>query len=284
MADIAEDKSLGLTYASHQYGRHNRQKLGVWRFADRPAQKNGYWVVFIHGGAWRDPRNNENDFTESIKRIVISGAVAILDIAGFVSIDYRLSPHPDFPQESATVKHPDHLEDIWSALNYLQGKYELSNNYILVGHSAGATLAFQLLMSGDILASHPKGPLPIAIVGVSGIFDLVGLNARHNGGYAGFIGAAFGDDKSAWEKASPVRFGSNFRDNWADGKLTMLAWSAEDTLIDEPEIDTMASLLTEQGLEVEVNKHLRGEHDFVWQDGSQIARLVITTLHHLNRI
>lgn len=45
MADIAEDKSLGLTYASHQYGRHNRQKLGVWRFADRPAQKNGYWVV-----------------------------------------------------------------------------------------------------------------------------------------------------------------------------------------------------------------------------------------------
>ncbi|KAL9571103.1 hypothetical protein ACKAV7_004441 [Fusarium commune] len=265
MADIAEDKSLGLTYASHQYGKHNP-------------------FSFIHGGAWRDPRNNENDFTESIKRIIISGAVAILDIAGFVSIDYRLSPHPDFPQESTTVKHPDHLEDIWSALNYLQGKYELSNNYILVGHSAGATLAFQLLMSGDILASHPKGPLPIAIVGVSGIFDLVGLNDRHNGGYAGFIEAAFGDDKSAWEKASPARFGSSFRDNWASGKLAMLAWSAEDTLIDEPEIDNMASLLTEQGLKVEVNKHLRGEHDFVWQDGSQIARLVITTLHHLHRI
>ncbi|KAJ9424964.1 hypothetical protein QL093DRAFT_2227464 [Fusarium oxysporum] len=247
MADIAEDKSLGLTYASHQYGKHNPSET-------RPSSMEV---------PWRDPRNDENDFTESIKRIVISGAVAILDIAGFVSIDYRLSPHPDFPQESATVKHPDHLEDIWSALNYLQGKYELSNNYILVGHSAGATLAFQLLMSGDILASHPKGPLPIAIVGVS---------------------AAFGDDKSAWEKASPARFGSSFKDNWASGKLAMLAWSAEDTLIDEPEIDNMASLLTEQGLKVEVNKHLRGEHDFVWQDGSQIARLVITTLHHLHRI
>jgi hypothetical protein len=45
MAELAEDKSLGLTYASHQYGTYSRQKLGVWRFADRPDQKSGYWVV-----------------------------------------------------------------------------------------------------------------------------------------------------------------------------------------------------------------------------------------------
>ncbi|KAJ4250526.1 Kynurenine formamidase [Fusarium torreyae] len=282
MADLAEDQSLGLTYTAHHYGKHSRQKLGVWRFSDRPDQKSGYWVVFIHGGAWRDPRNDENDFTEAIKRVVISGAVATLEIAGFISIDYRLSPHPDFAQESANAKHPDHLEDVWSALDFLKSKYELSD-YILVGHSAGATLAFQLLMGDDVLASHPKGPLPTAIIGVSSIVDLVGLDDRHDGQYAGFIQAAFGEDKSSWEKASPARFGSSFKDNWADGKLVILAWSSEDSLIDEPEIDNMASLLTKQGLRVEVNKDLRGEHDFVWQDGSQIARLVITALHHLRR-
>lgn len=207
-----------------------------------------------------------------------------MDIAGFISIDYRLSPHPEFPEESATAKHPDHLEDVWSALNYVQDKYELSENYILVGHSAGATLAMQLLMSNDILPSHPKGPLPSAIIGVSGIYDLVGLNDRYNGGYAGFIGSAFGDDKAGWDKASPAKFGSGFKDNWPTGKLALLAWSPEDGLIDEPEIDNMATLLMKQGVALEINKDLRGEHDYVWQDGSQIARLVITTLHHLRRI
>ncbi|KAM0507023.1 hypothetical protein ACHAP8_000648 [Fusarium lateritium] len=284
MADIAGDVSLGLTYASHQYGDHSRQKLGVWRFSNRSDQKSGYWVVFIHGGGWRDPRNNENDFTESIKRTVISGAVATLDVAGFISIDYRLSPHPEFPQEAATAKHPDHLEDIWSALNYAQEKYGLSENYILVGHSAGATLAMQLLMSDEILPSHPKGSLPAAIIGVSGIYDLVGLNERFNGGYAGFIGSAFGEDKSEWEKASPAKFGSCLKSKWSNGKLVLLAWSPEDGLIDEPEIDNMATLLAKQEVNLEVNKDLRGEHDYVWQDGSQIARLVITTLHHLRRI
>jgi acetyl esterase/lipase len=214
---------------------------------------------------------------------VISGAVATLDIAGFISIDYRLSPHPDFPEENANAKHPDHLEDVWSALNYLQGKYELSDNYILIGHSVGATLAFQVLMGDDVLASHPEAPLPTAIIGVSGIYDIGGLNDRFNGQYAGFIQGALGEDTSVWEKASPAKFASSFKDKWANGKFVMLAWSSEDSLIDEPEIDNMATLLTKQGLKLEVNKDLRGEHDFLWQDGSQIARMVITTLHHLLR-
>lgn len=142
----------------------------------------------------------------------------------------------------------------------------------------------QLLMSDEILPSHPKGPLPTAIIGVSGIYDLVGLNERFNGGYAGFIGSAFGEDKSEWEKASPAKFGSSFKSKWSNGKLVLLAWSPEDGLIDEPEIDNMATILSKQDINLEVNKDLRGEHDYVWQDGSHIARLVITTLHHLRRI
>lgn len=46
MAELAKDPSLGLTYTSHKYGEHSRQKLGVWRFKDRPDQETGYWVVY----------------------------------------------------------------------------------------------------------------------------------------------------------------------------------------------------------------------------------------------
>ena len=93
-----------------------------------------------------------------------------------------------------------------------------------------------------------------------------------------------GHYQTAWNKASPARFSSNFKDRWTGGKLTVLAWSPEDTLIDGPEIDNMAALLTQQGIDVQVLKDLRGEHDFVWQDGSQIARLIITALHQLRRL
>ncbi|KAF4973598.1 hypothetical protein FZEAL_9276 [Fusarium zealandicum] len=283
-------KPLGLTYKSHKYGENSRQKLGVWRFTDRQDQTSGYWVVFVHGGAWRDPRNTEDDAKETIKRVVISGAVATLDICGFISIDYRLSPHPDFAQGSTSTskseihdaKHPDHVRDIWSALKFLQNDYSLEN-YIFVGHSAGATLGFQLLMGDDVL-DGPQVPLPVVIIGVSGIYDLVGLNSRHDGNYAGFIQAAFGENETDWTEASPAHFGSSFKERWTSGKLVILAWSPEDTLIDEPEIDNMSALLTQHGLKPEVRKDLRGEHDFVWQDGSQIARLVISASHQLRRI
>lgn len=46
MAELAKDQSLGLTYTSHKYGEHSRQKLGVWRFSDRLDQETGYWVVY----------------------------------------------------------------------------------------------------------------------------------------------------------------------------------------------------------------------------------------------
>ncbi|KAM5342622.1 hypothetical protein ACJ41O_013588 [Fusarium nematophilum] len=285
-------KSLGLTYTSHKYGQHDRQKLGVWRFSDRPDQESGYWVVFIHGGGWRDPRNTDDDFWASIKHVVISGAVATEDIRGFISIDYRLSPHPNFPQDSSAIeqsefrdaKHPDHVQDIWSALDFVQSKYGL-NDYILVGHSAGATLAFQLLMGDDVLAgaSRPQAPLPTTIIGISGIYDLVGVNSRHDGQYAEFIGGAFGESEAGWTKASPAHFDSSFKERWTNGKLTILAWSPEDNLIDEPEIDNMKALLTRQGLDPVVLKDLRGEHDFVWENGTQVARLVITALHQLRR-
>src|SRR5205814_2005033 len=142
---------------------------------------------YIHGGAWRDPRVSHEAFTPSIDHILSTppttehkdGSNNIKNtgaIAGFASIDYRLSPHPEFPQDRATTpasqyrgaRHPDHLDDVRSALLYLQRRYGFGDKYVLVGHSAGGALAFQLLATSpsppppESPAEHPA--LPAAIV------------------------------------------------------------------------------------------------------------------------
>ena len=163
----------------------------------------------------------------------------------------------------------------------------MPDDYLLVGHSAGATLAFQLLMEPTIPAppSPSSGPdvttpLPAAILGVSGIYDLVGIDER-NEGYSGFLASAFGSDKKAWADISPARFTHGFNKQWPNGKLSVLAWSPEDTLIDEPEIDSMVSVLSADKVAVLPVKDLTGDHDYIWEDGSQLARLILMALSKL---
>ncbi|KAF7557879.1 hypothetical protein G7046_g5938 [Stylonectria norvegica] len=291
MKSLAKD--LGLTYTTFQYGSHNLQNLGVWQTPDAAYRSTGYWIIFIHGGAWRDPRNTHQDFWPSIQEI-ISDHGAHPEIRGYISLDYRLSPKlPEFPQDPTTTPptelrdalHPDHIQDIWSGLEYLHVNFQMTNDYILVGHSAGATLAYQLLMGDVPLAGRPRPEvrLPTAIIGISGIYDLTNINARHDGQYASLISNAFGDE-AGWASASPARFGESFKETWTEGKFTLLAWSPADTLIDEPEIDDMAARLTRDGVSVDVVKDLTGEHDFVWEDGKQVARLVTLTLAKLRDV
>ncbi|KAL6849600.1 Kynurenine formamidase [Amphichorda felina] len=246
---------------------------------------------FIHGGAWRDPKITHLSFIPAINHLVTSGRLPSASIAGFASIDYCLSPHPDHPQDPAetpaselrVARHPDHIRDVQSALKLLKDEYGLTNDYILIGHSAGATLAFQLLMdpTATEAASPEAPPLPAAIIGVSGIYDLVGIDDRHGGNYAGFITSAFGSEKKAWDVASPGKYGGSFKKNWPCGKFAILAWSHEDTLIDESELDAMAAKLIKDRINVSVTKDLTGEHDLVWEHGSQLAKLVFLGLAQL---
>lgn len=198
-------------------------------------------------------------------------------IRGFMSLDYRLSAGTEIPP----IQHPDHIDDITEGLSLLHEKYSLENNYVLIGHSAGATLAFQLLMgvASPKIVAYP--PLPVAIIGISGIYDLVGINDRHSGNYAGFITSAFGSNQSDWHNASPAKFTGDFRENWPSGRLAVLAHSQGDSLVDVPEADALQANLRRSKVPVYHVGNLTGEHDFVWEDGSQIASLVFETLPKL---
>lgn len=216
-------------------------------------------------------------------------------IAAFASLDYRLSPHPELPQDPAETPprrlrnalHPDHLDDVRAALAYLQRRYEhplVGGNYVLVGHSAGACLALQLLHSpGDVV-------LPKAIVGFEGVYDFTGLNARMGGGYAGFLSGAFGDPEG-WDEVAPMTLSGSYGESWGgregkgkgkgEGKILALGWSPDDDLIDEPEIDGMVARLERDGIETKVFKDLRGKHDEIWEDGSGVARMVLAALNNI---
>ncbi|KAI1138580.1 alpha/beta-hydrolase [Hypoxylon sp. FL0543] len=284
-----------LKYSILQYGPHELQRVGVWGLDDaHTANANAkYWIIHIHGGAWRDPRVTHESFAPIITRIVNSHDDSRSAIAGFASVDYRLSPHPEFPQDPATTppeklraaKHPDHLDDVRAALGFLQRRYGFGSRYVLLGHSAGGTLAYQLLATASPVDSgsssrgstQGKTELPQAVFGFEGIYDLAGLNARVGGSYAGFLTAAFGAPEN-WGAASPMKYAGRYADRFKG--LAALGQSPDDELVDEPEADGMAERLRgdlDDG-KVLLVKDLKGKHDDTWRDGTGVARTVLRIL------
>lgn len=218
-------------------------------------------------------------------------------MAGIASLSYRLSPHPRFPQDPATIppselrvaRHPDHISDVRSALAFLRLEYGVGDEekpYILCGHSCGATLAFQVLM-GLAASENDQVPLPDAVVGIEGMYDMTGLNARFRDEYRGMISGAFGGDEDVWIQVSPACFRGSFRENWGDGvekKTVVLAWSPDDLWIDMAEIDAMEKALDEDGVNVVAYRGLKGGHDEIWEDGTYVANILIRTIEELDTL
>ncbi|KAI1423026.1 alpha/beta-hydrolase [Xylaria sp. FL1777] len=314
--------AASLKYTLHHYGSQNcLQKLGVWEVD--PSHKGKYWVIYIHGGAWRDPRVTHETFAPSIDWILktspaatnndgdIKGGCGATAIAGFASIDYRLSPHPQFPQDPATTpadeyrgaRHPDHLDDVRSALVFLQRTYGFGGEYVLIGHSAGGALAFQLLATSPTAttAGHDAQTelpvLPAAIVSFEGLYDFTAVDERYGGEYAPFFRGAFGEDPGTWDAAAPIKFAGSYAERWRGGGFVLLAWSPDDTLVDEPEADHMARRLgdldgfVEEGEEAAQGsagqkrllllKDLQGDHDEIWRSGEHVARMVWIALQNV---
>ncbi|KAK5458359.1 Kynurenine formamidase [Exophiala xenobiotica] len=166
------DDLLAKNVTRHQYGQDNilqsydlyipepKLKAGTEPESESP----GYWILYIHGGYFRDPSVTSSSFLPALSRIVTANTntntneeaegktkdIDIDDISGYASINYRLSPHPQkSPQNPRTTpayelrnaKWPDHLHDVLAAIAHLQQKYAFGERYLLVGHSVGATMA-----------------------------------------------------------------------------------------------------------------------------------------------
>ena len=242
------------------------------------------WIIYIHGGAWQDPAITATSFTATQNKLLSSPAAE--KIAGYATLNYRLSPYPSHPTDPSNpadparnAKHPDHINDVLAALLYLQDRYGFEERYILVGHSCGATLAFQTAMRrywGSQYESTPALELnvvpPVAIVGLEGLYDLPALVRYHREQpeYRAFVANAFGDEIEGWEVVSPTSGG--FGESWVEGRVVVLAHSAGDSLVEGEQPELMRAALEalgwgEKGERRVLMFELYGDHDEVWETG-----------------
>lgn len=269
-----------------------------------PNDTTHLFLIYIHGGAWRDPAIPASSFAATEKHLLANATPAIKDkISGIATINYRLSPYPAHPTNPSNphdparnARHPDHINDVLAATLYLQEKYSFGNRYILIGHSCGAILALQVAMKRFWGSQYdPTAALelnvepPLAIVGVSGIYDIAGLvddNAAQPA-YRDLVVNAMGSERKVWEEASPVN--GDYEDGWQDGKLAVLLHSEDDELVGMEQPEAMWKVFGEQGFNEEagsekVRKFIKVKgvkHDEIWEDGKALADVILQTVGDL---
>lgn len=152
-------------------------------------------------------------------------------------------------------------------MEYLESSYAINQNYILIGHSAGGTMALEL--------QSPSLPVPAVVLGIAGIYDFEGLLKAHDHpAYQEFMENAF-PDKSTWMKAAP--FTNYSPDNlYEKAKLVAISSSGDDELVEPGQAISMLERIASGPLP-KGNVHFlkaTGTHDEIWGSGSILAGLV----------
>lgn len=291
-------------------GANALQHLDVWIPAgpsssppDDLALLQGTWVIYIHGGAWRDPAVTSSSFEPTLEKLFKSHDSILSKVAGFASISYTLSPYPNHPSDPSPPKdpkvpvdnsrmgrHPDHILDVLRALSFLQAKGGFGDNYVLLGHSCGATLAFQVLEDlarWGAEAQRLELVKPKTVIGLNGLYDLPTLirdpgekHAAWKWIYEELTRGAFGDDEKTWYEASPVSVKDRVRE-WGqkDGRV-FLVQSKEDSLVPYRQLeDFLSSWQSSRASGVEVTElPASGDHDEMWEKADRMAEIVAEVL------
>jgi kynurenine formamidase len=266
----------------HNYGdAHERQVIDI-RQRREPFANSNIWIVFIHGGGWQAPQQTWKDIDPTFNFFIneTEKFTRARRIKGFASIDYGLSRFLD-STPGHNYKHPQHVQDVIKALVWLSryDKFDAVDNkkeYILIGHSAGATMAFQILMGlVDLPASLQ---MPVAVIGTSGIYDipLFVSDPQHPERYEPYrdmIVRAFGDDEASWKSASPALSGG--RPSWKiEERIVVLSHSVEDELVELEQSEKMWDVVTRSGVRNGRLLKTTGQHDEGWKNGRDIVNAI----------
>jgi len=238
------------------------------------------WIVYIHGGYFRDPQVDSTSLKPAISCIEEPQATSASDlqsrISGYASLNYRLAPHPAHPQDPNTTpsytlnsaKWPDQPDDILAGLQHLQRTYPGSKDYIVVGHSVGATFAF---LAG-LKAGEAGITLPRAVVGVSGIYDFPAIH-KTNPDYEDMT--SNGMDRKYYEEASPALYTAEvYKEKWDQEKrVVVIAHSKDDGLVGWDQPEEMMAVYSGDGFTSQLVE-LKGQHNEIWGKGNELVRAI----------
>lgn len=244
---------------------------------------NKHWLVFIHGGYFRDLTVNSSSVQPAIQVLESRNATnytdAIDSVAGIASLNYRLSAFPGVqdpattpPNDIQNVSWPTHLDDVVAGLKDLNKKHHIDGRYVISGHSVGAQMAFLSALKTLNDSSIPK---PVAILGVSGIYDFPQI-LETNPEYTNLTLNAI-KDPALLGSASPAEYPSSL---YAQLNLVavVLAHSHDDGLVPWDQVDTMYAVIKDVAkVEAEIVT-LQGAHNSIWSGGVQLATAFAETL------
>ncbi|TWU77669.1 hypothetical protein ED733_008188 [Metarhizium rileyi] len=250
------------------------------------------WIIYVHGGAWRDPLQTANDLVPALRILPPALFASRKAPVAFASVSYSLSAypqhatHPSTPSDpSRNATHPRHIADVLAAISLLQRSAGFGSNYILAGHSCGATLAFQAVVNPsrwDVDVGMLGVQAPHMVLGLNGIYDIPNLVAdpghgysQHCEAYEEFTRSAFGADRHVWREASPV-YVEDWAEEWPEGRHVMLVQSHEDTLVPFSQAEALkASLLKSKGEQLSVVLVQGfGDHYDIWRQGTLLADML----------
>ncbi|KAI4188629.1 MAG: hypothetical protein L6R41_002007 [Letrouitia leprolyta] len=249
-----------------------------------PPSTPSYTLIYIHGGAFRDPLITSQSILPSLPFLLPSSSSSSSqsdishNIAAIASLNYRLSPYPSHPtdpskpdDESRNAKWPDHVKDVRRAIHWLssscdeeeedgsaRGRYPdlTTHACILIGHSVGATIAFALALESDLdtvsnTNERENNVKFKAIVGVEGIYDFVALRDAHlefRDVYEEFTTAALGDERSGgWEKGNVAKIVRDGKVRLEGVETVVLGQSRRDELVEWGQVEVIKAALEERG-------------------------------------
>jgi kynurenine formamidase len=165
----------------------------------------------------------------------------------------------------------------------------------------------QLVSGIGLTPDLAPAPAPEALILVSGLYNLPLMIRNHlppatpeyiSEIYRDFVTRAFGEEQEVWAAVSPVK-GKYDEGQWPEGKLVLLCHSYEDELVERAQRDVMCVALDREGWNIVMEvgddedevraegrrvvnvRDLKGGHDWIWEDGKQIAILAAEAVERL---
>ncbi|KAJ4112165.1 hypothetical protein NW768_011744 [Fusarium equiseti] len=263
----------------------------------------GPWIVYIHGGAWRDPLVDSSSFEATALKLLQDQDTRI---SGIVSINYPLSSHPNHPTHPAppknpsepidiarTAKHPDHIISVLTAISYLQEGLGVAHDYVLSGHSCGATLTFQAVMNADrwaIAGYVPRIKKPSIIAPLNGLYDLAAFIDNPPDShkplkpvYVEFTKNAFGDNTEVWKASFPTVV-LDWQAEWPEGKAVFIAQSKEDSLVPYSQTELMRAHLERNSTLEIIEMAASGDHNDLWKTADEIVEIMKRAINYAMRL